>query len=177
MQLTATHINYYHVCHRKLWLFANGISMEHTSDTVYDGKLLHETSYPQRADKYTEVDLLATTTDGLLLAGKIDFYDTKGKVIHEVKRSDKMEDAHEWQLKYYVWLLELNDIAGVHAILEYPRIRQTKTLWLSATDRNYLQLVIKKISLLQEAEICPSRINSKICKNCSYYDLCYIDEI
>ena len=57
MHLTATHINYYHICQRKLWLFANGINMEHTSDTVYDGKLLHETSYPQRAVKYTEIDL------------------------------------------------------------------------------------------------------------------------
>jgi len=49
MNITATHINYYHICHRKLWLFSNGINMEHTSEIVADGKLLHETSYPQRA--------------------------------------------------------------------------------------------------------------------------------
>ncbi len=73
MFLTATHINYYHICHRKLWLFANGITMEHTSDTVYDGKLLHETSYPQRAEKHTEIDLSALTDDGIQLSGKIDF--------------------------------------------------------------------------------------------------------
>lgn len=36
---TGTHFNYYMVCHRKLWLFANGINMEHTSDLVYEGKL------------------------------------------------------------------------------------------------------------------------------------------
>ncbi|MBX2925335.1 MAG: Dna2/Cas4 domain-containing protein [Chitinophagaceae bacterium] len=45
MTLTATHINYYHACKSKLWLFCNGINMEHTSDAVYDGKMLHETSY------------------------------------------------------------------------------------------------------------------------------------
>ncbi len=28
MHLTATHINYYHICHRKRWLFVNGINME-----------------------------------------------------------------------------------------------------------------------------------------------------
>jgi CRISPR-associated exonuclease Cas4 len=28
-----------------------------------------------------------------------------------------------------------------------------------------------------KSEICPARINSKICKSCSYYDLCYIDEL
>jgi len=40
MTPTGTHFNYYQICRRKLWLFANGISMEHTSDTVYDGKLI-----------------------------------------------------------------------------------------------------------------------------------------
>ncbi len=73
MQITATHINYYQICHRKVWLFANGIQMEHTSDTVYDGKLLHETSYPQRAIKFSEV-ALSTSWQGIPLNGKVDFF-------------------------------------------------------------------------------------------------------
>ncbi|WP_314791563.1 Dna2/Cas4 domain-containing protein, partial [Tannerella forsythia] len=55
MNINGIYFNYYQVCKRKLWLFANGINMEHTSDTVYDGKLLHETSYPQRAERYEEM--------------------------------------------------------------------------------------------------------------------------
>jgi len=31
MHLTATHKNYYHICHKKRWLFANGINMKHSS--------------------------------------------------------------------------------------------------------------------------------------------------
>ena len=80
MLLTATHINYYHVCHRKLWLFANGIRMEHTSDVVAEGKLFGETTYPERAEKYTEIEM-----DGI----KIDFYDAKNKVVHDVKKAIK----------------------------------------------------------------------------------------
>ena len=56
MNLIGTHFNYYQVCKRKLWLFANGIHMEHTSDLVYDGKLIHENSYPQRSSKYEEIE-------------------------------------------------------------------------------------------------------------------------
>ena len=56
MYVTGTHFNYYQVCRRKLWLFANGISMEHTSDLVYEGKLIHEVSYPQRSEKYEEIE-------------------------------------------------------------------------------------------------------------------------
>ena len=28
MRITSTHFNYYQVCKRKLWFFANGINME-----------------------------------------------------------------------------------------------------------------------------------------------------
>jgi len=177
MRLTATHINYYHICHRKLWLFANGINMEHTSATVYDGKLLHETSYPQRAEKYTEIELSANAGNGLQLSGKIDFYDAKEKIIHEIKRSDKVEQAHEWQLKYYIWLLELNEVYGVCGILEYPKLRTTTEIKLTETDRAYLEEIIGTITSIIENEVCPPKIKSKICKSCSYYDLCYVEEV
>ena len=176
MNITATHINYYHICHRKLWLFSNGISMEHTSETVADGKLLHETSYPQRAEKYREIDLSFTLNNEVDLFGKIDFYDAKAKIIHEIKRSDNIEEAHEWQVKYYIWLLEQNGISGVHAIIEYPKLRETKEISLTEADTNYLKSVVTKIIELQQSEICPPRINSKICKSCSYYELCYVEE-
>lgn len=167
MQLTATHINYYHICKRKLWLFANGISMEHTSDTVAEGKFIHETTYPQRAEKYTEIEIGGS---------KIDFYDAKNKRIHEIKKSDKMEDAHEWQVKYYILLLEQNGIDGVTGILEYPKLRETKEVVLVEHDKIYLQLVISQIQEIATSEQCPSRINNSICKKCSYYDFCYVEE-
>ncbi len=174
--INATLINLYHICQREMWLHANGIRMEHTSDTVYDGKLLHETSYPQRAEKYSEIELSATMEDSTQLSGKIDFYDPGAKVIHEIKRSDKVETAHEWQVKFYIWLMELNDIRGVHAILEYPKLRSTNEVWLSQPDRQYLEEVVHKIASVLESEACPPKINSKICKSCSYYDLCYVEE-
>lgn len=68
--------------------------MEHTSDLVYEGKILHENSYPQRSERYEELEI-----EGI----KIDYYDTRNKVIHEIKKSDKMDAAHEWQLKYYIY--------------------------------------------------------------------------
>ena len=118
----------------------------------------------------------ASTRDGIQLFGKIDFYDAKEKIIHEIKRSDKVEEAHEWQVKFYIWLLELNGVSGVHATLEYPKLRQTDEVWLTEPDREYLNEVIHKITALQESEVCPPRINSKICKSCSYYELCYVEE-
>ncbi|AYD48410.1 CRISPR-associated protein Cas4 [Arachidicoccus soli] len=176
MNINATLINLYHVCQRECWLHTNGINMEHTSDTVYDGKLLHETSYPQRAEKYTEIELSAVLNDEIILTGKIDFYDAKEKIIHETKRSDKIEEAHEWQVKYYIWLLELNGIEDVEAILEYPTLRHKNLVKLSEADKQHLLSIIRNIAQLKVSDNCPPKINAKICKSCSYYELCYIDE-
>ena len=167
MTITATLINLYHICKRELWLHANGIRMEHTSDTVAEGKLIGETTYPQRAEKYTEIEIGGS---------KIDFYDAKNKVIHEIKKSDKTEEAHEWQVKYYIWLLQQNGIEGVTGILEYPKLRQTTPVILTPVDEAYLQTTMSLIKVIVESEVCPPVINSKICKTCSYYDFCYVNE-
>ena len=53
MRLTATHINYFHICHRKLWLFANGINMEHTSDAVEDKN--DSVSNPKNTFRHTKI--------------------------------------------------------------------------------------------------------------------------
>lgn len=167
MQITGTHFNYYMVCHRKLWLFANSLQMEQTSDIVYEGKLIHETSYMQRSEKYTEVEI-----DGI----KIDFYDAKNKVIHEVKKSNKVKKAHEWQLKYYMYILEKAGINGVTGILEYPRLRKKTEVLLSEVDIEEIKLAENKITDIFSSDNCPEPINSKICKKCSYYDFCYVNE-
>lgn len=175
MNITATHINYLNVCKRKLWLFSNAIQMEHTSDIVYDGKVIHETSYNQRSDRYTQVDLRARYEDHFLF-GKIDFYDPRQKIVHETKRSKKMESAHEWQAKFYLWILSLNDIQGATAILEYPMLRQTTRIILTDEDIMKLRTSIVEIVRLTVGENCPLVINASICKRCSYYELCYIRE-
>lgn len=165
--VNATLINLYHVCKREMWLHANGIRMEHTSDTVAEGKLIHETSYPQRAEKYTEVEIGGS---------KIDFYDARNKVVHEIKKSDSIEDAHEWQVKYYILLLRQNGIDGATGIIEYPKLKHTSQVTLSPEDSLYLEQTITNIQQLVNGEWCPPRINSKICKRCSYYDFCYVEE-
>jgi len=167
MHITGTHINYYFVCKRKLWLFANGINMEHTSDLVYEGKLIHETTYPQRPARYEELEI-----EGC----RIDFYDARNKVVHEIKKSDKIEEAHEWQVKYYLLVLERNGIEGASGILEYPTLRHTAKVELSDSDRERLEEMEKEIGKMVGSEDCPPRIRSKICKSCSYYEFCYVGE-
>lgn len=164
MLTTGTHFNYFQICKRKLWLFANGITMEHLSDLVYEGKLIHEESYPQRSERYEEIEL-----DGI----KVDFYDARNKIIHEIKKSNKVEAAHEWQLKYYIYVFECNGIEGVIGVLEYPTLRLKNEVMLSSSDRERIREIEKEIITIIESEICPEVEKKGICKNCSYYDFCF----
>ncbi|WP_313420004.1 CRISPR-associated protein Cas4 [Sphingobacterium multivorum] len=175
MTVNATLINLYNVCPRECWLHANGVRMEHTSETVADGKLLHETSYADRNAKHSEM-FIEASFECLPLFGQIDFYDAKRKIIHETKRGNKVEEAHTWQVKFYLWLLKLNGIEDATGVIEYPLLRQTDTVTLSLSDEFHLIKLVQQITALLESEKCPSVINGKICKSCSYYDLCYIDE-
>lgn len=168
MQITGTHINYYFICHRKLWLFANGIQMEQSSDLVFEGKLVHETSYSQRSEKFEEIEIGPV---------KIDFYDPKNKIVHEVKLSNKIETAHEWQIKYYLYILEKAGINGVSGILEYPKLRKTNEIYLSNRDRNEIEEIATQIHNMINMEDCPPLEQKKICKKCSYHDFCYANEI
>jgi len=105
MNINATLINYYHICYRKLWLHANGITMEHTSDIVYEGKLIGEDTYPQRADKNQELEIMAELDNGIMASAKIDFFDAKNGIVHETKKSAAKEKAHVAQVKFYLYLL------------------------------------------------------------------------
>lgn len=167
MQITGTHFNYFMLCKRKLWLFANSITMEQTSDLVYEGKLIHETAYPQRSERYEELEL-----DGI----KIDYYDPLKKVVHEIKKSDKVSCAHEWQLKYYIYVLEQNGIKDVKGLLEYPALRKKEWIELTDTDKEEIEKIKSGIVNILYSEIVPETIDKKICRNCSYYEFCFSGE-
>ena len=119
MTVTGTIFNYFMVCRRKLWLFAHGITMEHESELVYEGKLIHENSYPERNPNYEEIEL-----DGI----KVDFYDARHHVIHEIKKSDKLEAAGRWQLKYYLYVFEMHGVKDIKGVLEFPKQRKTENV-------------------------------------------------
>ena len=163
---TGTQIAYYHLCHRKLWLFTNGIQMEHTSDLVAEGKLIHENSYPQRAVKWQELAI-----EGI----KIDHFDAQHNIVREVKKSSKKEAAHIAQLKFYLYVLERNGIDVEYGVLEYPKLREKEEIWLSAEDRIAIPVWEREVqSIINDGE-CPPRIAARMCKKCAYFEFCYAE--
>jgi len=160
---TGTQINYYFVCPRKLWLFSHNLTMEHTSDTVYLGKLIGEETY-SREKKEVLVDNVI----------KIDFIG-RDRVIHEVKKSNKVEKAHEFQLLYYLYHLKQKGINDVRGELNYPKLKQKKSVEFSSEKEKELKEIFAKMDSIIKQQKPPERLKISFCKKCSYYELCWIE--
>lgn len=167
MTITGTYIKYYKVCYRKTWLFHHKIEMEHTSELVAEGSFIGEKAYPQRAERYREI---------LLDGSRIDFYDPYDKVVHEIKKSDKLEHSHVAQVQFYLYLLRRNGIEGATGLIEYPKLRQTQTVRLEEEDVSVVEGWVQDIERIVESERCPDRIAKSKCRSCSYFDFCYAAE-
>lgn len=159
--LTGTEINYYFICHRKLWFFAHHITMEQESDRVAMGKLIHEASYT-RDKKEIEIDQRI----------KLDFLRNRN-VIHEVKLTDKMEDSHRWQLLYYLYYLKLKGIDGLSGEIDYPKLKQKTQVILTAEIEEQLKALIIQIDEIIKLTSPPKVEYMKICKTCAYAELCW----
>ncbi|MEJ5350841.1 MAG: CRISPR-associated protein Cas4 [Melioribacteraceae bacterium] len=165
MKITGTHISYYFHCYRHLWLFAHSINMEQTSDTVALGKFISDSTYQR--EKH---DLHIVKDDDEIV---IDFYDPKRKVIHEVKKSDKMEETHIWQVKFYIYVLNKIGIENVTGEIDYPKLRQLIKVEFNQQDKSRIEEIKSDIKNLISQKSPPPVINKPYCKSCSYYDLCY----
>lgn len=161
-KVTGLMIYYYFVCKRKLWLSYNGISMEAENENVSLGKYLNESSYSKERKN-------------ILINNEIniDFVKKEG-VIHEIKKSRKIEKASIWQVKYYLYYLEREDVNGIVAKIDYPLLKKVLEVKLEEGDREKIEGTIEEISDILSKKTPPKFEMKKICEKCAYQDLCRI---
>jgi len=139
--------------------------MEHTSEDVYIGKLISENTYIR---KKHEVHI-----DNKEHEIVIDFFDRKRKILHEVKKSNKMEELHIWQAKYYLYVLELVGVEAKYAEIDYPKLKRIIKVELNENDRVGIKKAFNDIENIINLSQPPNIINKPYCKKCSYYEFCY----
>jgi CRISPR-associated exonuclease Cas4 len=160
-RITGTQINYLFICPRKLWLFSHHIEMEHTSDYVAMGELLHEESYA-REKKNIQIDDMI----------HIDFIDKDG-ILHDVKSSQSMELAHEMQLLYYLYVLKQKELPNRVGIINYPKQRRKVEVELTLEKEQEVESAMKQVTEITSLPVPPNIEFSKLCKSCSYMELCW----
>lgn len=161
-KINGTQINYYFICKTKLWLFSHNIQLEDEHENVKLGKHLHETSFKR------EKDFLI---DNLI---NVDFIKITDCVeIHEIKKSQKMNLAHEYQLLYYMFYLKNEkDINNVVGFLDYPNIRKKKKISLTKQKEDELFEVISNIKYMISNSM-PKPKKKRICSKCAYFEFCF----
>lgn len=159
-KFTGTEVGYFFICKKKLWWFHYGIEMERENDRVKLGKIVHENAYNRRK-KEIAIDskiVLDWQADG---------------IIHEVKLSDKMEAAHEFQLLYYIYYLKQKGVENLKGQIDYPKLRLTQTVELTAEKEAELEQALVQMQEITTADIPPEVQFMKICRSCSYAELCW----
>jgi len=160
-RIIGTQINYLFVCTRKLWLFSHHIEMEHTSDYVALGELLHEESYA-REKKHIQIDDMI----------QIDFIDKDG-ILHDVKFGQSMELAHEMQLLYYLYVLKQKGLPNRFGVINYPRQRRKTEVELTPEKEKEVESAMENVIRIVSLPTPPNAEFGKLCISCSYMELCW----
>ncbi|WDV44539.1 CRISPR-associated protein Cas4 [Clostridiaceae bacterium M8S5] len=161
-QISGMMIYYYIVCKRKLWYFYNQIQMEANNENVQIGKVLDENTY-KREEKHINIDDVIS----------IDYIKDKG-ILHEVKKSKKIEEAGIMQVKYYIYYLKEKGVYNLKGKIDYPLLKESIDIELTEEDEEYIKETIKDILQIVSNPIPPMLDKKNICKKCAYFELCYI---
>ncbi len=161
MYVRGTEINYYFICKTKLWLFSHNITVEHESDSVKLGKLLHDEVF-QRDTK--DITVGPISIDIVRKGDELE--------IREVKKSSKMERAHEYQCLYYIYYLKKYGIRS-HAMLSYPKVRRNVRVVLDEEREREMEIILKRVEEIKLADNPPGPKLRKICRKCAYFEFCF----
>jgi len=137
------------------------MELESDSDLVLMGKLLHENSYKRQPLKEVEIDRI-----------KIDFVE-KSKEIHEIKRSKKIENAHVYQLLYYLYFLKKKAGIDAKGVLNYPLLKKKVAVKLTEEKEDELKNILTSVKNTINQEKPPEAEWKSYCRNCAYKELCW----
>lgn len=169
-------VGYYLVCPRKAWLSLRGLWMEQESEAVAIGRLIDEASYRRER---TDLDLEAEAPDGTRLVGRIDWANLHDGVLHETKKSPAVEEAHRWQVRFYLWLLRCAAVTRADGtpftgMINYPKLRRTEPVELRPEHEARLAEVVTALRQLAGQPHPPPRIEKRaFCRKCAFEELCY----
>lgn len=163
MEITATEINYLHICPRKLWLFRHGIRPESENVNVQLGRLLDEEAF-QRKDKNIAFGESCV----------IDWASFKDGIIHETKKSRNPEKADIAQVKFYMYHMKMRGLRVESAVIHYPLSKRTVTIPWSDDIIELIRAEYEECMRIITSDKIPQLESRPYCKSCAYMEICFI---
>ena len=141
------------------WLHANRINLEDNSEDVRIGKILHEIQ--EEKNKKSEIAIDKLTKEYLV----------------EIKKSDSDPEAVKWQVLLYLYKLKQKGVVKKGKIEFIEKNRQSKKVHyveLDEANEKRLLEVLDAIGNLIDLPVPPKLVFEKYCKECAYYEYCFI---
>lgn len=163
MNITGVMVQYFVICKRELWFFANKINMDYTDENIKLGKLVEEESF-NREKKNINLGNIS-----------IDFeINKKDTIIFEIKKSSKLIEGAKYQLYYYLFYLKNLTNKNYKGYLVFPKEKKKIEIVLTNEIEEEIRNIINEIPKIVSLESPPQIISKPYCKKCAYYDLCKV---
>ena len=160
--VTGTHIWYYYICKRQVWLISHQITADQENTNIQIGKLIDQDFYRrQKKSLFVDRNLIDV------------FCEQDGRlVIGEIKKSSKTAESARMQLAYYLLRLKEN---GVNASgeLRFPTERKKMKVELTPQIIQQLNVVVEEIKTLAAQPLPPPAERISFCKSCAYIEFCW----
>lgn len=95
-------------------------------------------------------------------------------VVHEIKHSRALEEAHIWQVKYYLYVLQRMGMKAYRGVIHYPRqMRKVDVVW-EEEDCEQIQKALDGVQEILKRDCPPDVVRKPYCRTCAYYFFCFI---
>lgn len=165
MPVTGTHIWYYYICKREVWLMVHQIAPDQDHEYLDYGRFLADNRY-NRSKKEISIGNIVVdrlkTKNGQLIVG-------------EVKKSSKYLKSAKMQLLFYLSSLRKMGIDAKGELL-FPEERKKEVVEWSIDHQHELEQAIEDIRTIAKQPIPPKREKISFCKSCAYREYCWAEE-
>lgn len=163
--ITGTHIWYYFICKRELWLMMHNIVPDQEDENIDIGRFLHE-YYSKRGKE--EVDIGSGRIDRLKKVGN-------ELIVQEIKKTSKFKESSYFQLLFYLDQLEKMGIQAKGELL-FSEEKTKEAVVLTEENRKQLYQAISEIQKVAKLSVPPPPKKIKFCRSCAYREYCWAGE-
>lgn len=164
MDVTGTHIWYYFICKREVWLIIHNIAADQEDENMDIGRFINEHTFQRNKQEVLlgniKVDRIRRE-DGQLVIG-------------EVKKSSRFIESARYQLLYYLQTLKKMGIDARGELL-FPEEKKKETVELTVSTEQELNEAVEEIRKIARQPVPPPPVKIGFCRNCAYREYCWAE--
>jgi CRISPR-associated exonuclease Cas4 len=164
MDVTGTHIWYFFICRRELWLIIHQIAADQDDENLDIGRFISENRY-QKDKKEIVIGNI-----------KVDRVRKQGQqlIIGEVKKSSRFKESARYQLLFYLDTLKEMGIEAKGELL-FPEERRREVVEWTPEAKEKLDEAIQEIRRIARQPVPPPPKKINFCRKCAYREYCWAE--